>query len=644
MITGNKENFDSFLEENSDHLGNVIHDLWISKDPELWKSDPYFYVRLGTIADKLGQVMFAHDILEEGLEHFPQEVRLIQLFGLSSVKCGFLLSARDLLVGLMKRGHQDEETLGILGRVYKEMWLVADKTNLQHPFLTRSRNLYLKAFLKSRGYYSGINAASLSLLLDDAESSNKLARHVLKVCSDVVKAEGRSDYWVLATIGEACLLLDRRDDALAYYKKAEKLVGKNYADLASMRRQLNLLSSVSTIAGEVLNELRIPPVIAFTGHMVDVVGRKHPRFPSSLVGRVSELIGDAIDDMEGVIGYSSGASGSDILFLEAMQARGHETNIILPFDREEFLATSVDPAGEGWRERAAVAMERAASVEQTTKGGYEGDDVLFSYANQIIMGRAILRSRFLETDPVLLAVWDGNRSKNVGGTAELIQMWENRGYPLKILDLRTISDEPVELKPARNRKRPPSSKSGANIQRETVALLFADLVGFSRLTENQVPNYMSGFLGTLSRRMKRSPFHPLYQNIWGDAIYFVFGDFEEAARCALGLRDMMRETDWAKLGLPANLSMRIGLHGGPVYRGREPFMKRENFFGYHVNQAARIEPITSPGNVYASEQFAALLTGTEAEGLECRYVGVIVLPKEFGSYPIYHIKRRNEIE
>ena len=69
-----------------------------------------------------------------------------------------------------------------------------------------------------------------------------------------------------------------------------------------------------------------------------------------------------------------------------------------------------------------------------------------------------------------------------------------------------------------------------------------------------------------------------------------------------------------------------------------------NFFGSHVNQAARIEPITSAGNVYASEQFAAFLLANRDNRLECKYVGEIKLPKEFGSYPIYHIKRKTEIE
>jgi class 3 adenylate cyclase len=123
----------------------------------------------------------------------------------------------------------------------------------------------------------------------------------------------------------------------------------------------------------------------------------------------------------------------------------------------------------------------------------------------------------------------------------------------------------------------------------------------------------------------------------------MFADPLEAAECAMAMRDLVRDTDWTRWKLPAELNIRIGLHAGPVYRAQEPLLERLNFFGSHVNQAARIEPITSPGNVYASEPFAALLLADPRNRLDCKYVGVIVLPKEFGSYPIYHIKRKTEV-
>ena len=124
----------------------------------------------------------------------------------------------------------------------------------------------------------------------------------------------------------------------------------------------------------------------------------------------------------------------------------------------------------------------------------------------------------------------------------------------------------------------------------------------------------------------------------------MFDDLLSAAHYALELRDFVMKTEWNRMNLPEDLRIRIGLHAGPVYYAREPILGRTNYFGNHVNRAARIEPITNPGNVYASEQFASLLMSQNASDLECKYVGIIVLPKRFGKYPIYHVKRRNEID
>ena len=646
MIEQTREGFDRYLAERGAQLGNAIHDLWRSRDPEVWARDPYFHQRLGELADSLGQSMFAHDILQEALRFFPDAVRLTQLYCLSLIKCGFLLRARDLLASLVDKGHLDEETLGILGRVHKEMWLAEGNGDPRHPHLRKARDLYLDAFRRSRGHYSGINAASLSLILGEAKLAARLGREVAGICAQRWKRPSERDYWTVATVAEANLVLGRQEQAARYYRAARAKSASSYAALASTRRQLKLLARYAPVDPAVLEALRIPPVLAFSGHMLDAPGRRTPRFPEAAAAGVQRRIADLLERLDARIGYASAASGSDVLFLESLQARGGESNVVLPFEREEFFRISVEPAGEPWVRRARQALERSFAVEQATRGGYGGDDVLFSYANRVILGKAILRSRFLETEPLLIAVWDGQRAALPGGTAECVQTWQQSGYPLVVIDPGSEGVREIQAAaPAAGARRKKKSRTAARQAggRRTAAILFADLVGYSRLQEEQILSYVQGFLGALSDTVGRSPYRPLYKNTWGDAICLVFADPLEAAESAMDIRDLVRDTDWTGFRLPAELNIRIGLHAGPVYGAREPLQERWNFFGSHVNQAARIEPITSPGNVYASEPFAAMLLADPRNRLDCRYVGVIVLPKEFGSYPIYHIKRKNEV-
>lgn len=652
-----RKNFDNYLERRKDDIDHVIHEIWVSRDERLWSSDPYLYIRLGETADNLGQAMFAHDVLREGLAYFPDDLRLNQLYALSMIKCGFLEKARQLLSGLVIKGYRDEETLGILGRVYKDMWLISGRSLTDDTYLRKSRDLYLQAFRRSRGYYSGINAASLSLMLGERERAERLARTVIGICLDLLKKPQNRDYWCLATVGEGFIVLGNNERSKRYFTLAKKVSGKNYAWVASTRKQIKLLSRFTDVSAEILEIFSIPPVIAFSGHMIDTPDRKSPRFPPSLEEELKREIATKLDEIGAGIGYSSAACGSDILFLECMQDRKAETNVVLPFALEEFLKTSVEFAGSQWRERANSVLAKSATVIPATEGKYEGDDLLFDYTNDIIMGMTLLRSNLLETEPVLLTVWDGKRKRTSGGTYEFIRRWRMKGLRMEVIDLNRVmkgyerrfqtipspADSPVleeKMKEPGGRRR-----NIKNVGRAIRAMLFADLAGYSSLKEEQFPYYINNFLGALASYLSKGHHRPMFRNMWGDALYFVFEDPVSAADCALDIRNFVRSTDWERMNLPAGLNIRIGLHAGPVFYAKEPIINRTNYFGTHVIRAARIEPITSPGAVYASEQFAALLMASDIKSdLECRYVGIIVLPKRFGKYPIYHIKRRGELE
>ncbi|MGO9409902.1 MAG: tetratricopeptide repeat-containing protein [Spirochaetia bacterium] len=668
MKEQNRDRFDAFLKRNRSRLGQVIHEMWDSRDQELWAKDPYYFLRLGERADTAGQAMFAHDVLKEGLRVFPGHLLITQRYCKSLINCGFLLTAKDLLARLMKDGHFDEETLGTLGRVYKEMWLIEGNGEPGHPHLGKSREVYLGAFRRHRRGWSGINAASLSLIMGDSELSRRVARQVLHICADLLKDPSRRDYWTLATVAEAFLLLGRQERAAKFYRLARARSPRNYGNLASSRRQLSLLARYVKVDPAVLDTLRIPPVVAFTGHMIDPPDQPRAHFPQSASVPVKQKIASVLRKLDARIGYASAACGADILFHECLLARGGESNVVLPFDKEDFFQTSVDFAGQAWKRRARAVLSKSSMVEQATRGGYrEGNEILFSYANQLILGKAILRSRFLETEPLLMAVWDGERNGKPGGTSECVRQWEETGFPYVVIDPVTArvehrgggtlrgtaarggtrqAAEAAFVRPAsaRDSARAPSGRTIAQRKgRQTIAILFADMVGYSKLREEQVPAYVRGFLTGVSKTLSASAVEPLYKNTWGDAICLAFDDPVGAAECAISLRDMVRRTDWSSFGLPPSLNVRIGLHAGPVYCVQEPLLERLNVFGFHVNQAARIEPITSPGNVYASESFAALLLADPRNRLDCRYVGVVVLPKNFGSYPIYHIKRRTEV-
>ena len=120
----------------------------------------------------------------------------------------------------------------------------------------------------------------------------------------------------------------------------------------------------------------------------------------------------------------------------------------------------------------------------------------------------------------------------------------------------------------------------------------------------------------------------------------VFESPGEGAEFALGFLASMLSVDWRATGLPEESQIRVALHAGPVFRSFDPVMGRDGHFGSSVTRAARIEPVTPPGMVYASEAFAATLAATGQRDYALEYVGRLPLAKNYGESRIYRLERR----
>ena len=192
-----------------------------------------------------------------------------------------------------------------------------------------------------------------------------------------------------------------------------------------------------------------------------------------------------------------------------------------------------------------------------------------------------------------------------------------------------------DLRPLTSDPRLPTS----TFEPQIVTMLFADAKGFSTLSEPQIPPFVHEFLGTVAARLGQASHPPLLKNTWGDGLYFVFDNARDAGLFALDLADAIALTDWSVWGLPREMSLRTGLHAGPAYACTDPVTGRLNYLGAHVSRAARIEPITPAGEVYASREFAAVARAEGATGFHCEYVGRTPLAKGYGTAQMYVVRR-----
>jgi hypothetical protein len=547
------------------------------------------------------------------------------------------------------------DILSLRGRLWKDVFARATDPVAAAAIARRARDEYLAAYALARDPYPGVNAATLSMLLGEGAAARQLAG---EIAARPPAASATTSAWDHATAGEAALLLGAVDRARDRYAAAYALAAHDGGSIATMRRQVTLLARVLPDAGAILDVLPAADVLAFAGHLIDAPDRPTPRFPPALVPAVQAEIRARLTRLHLPVVYTSAACGADLIFVEAALELGAEVNVVLPFDREDFVRTSVAPGGDAWTARFERALTRAARVIMATEERYLDDDVLFEHGAMLLEGLCVLRAAQLETAPALLCVADAAAPGAVGGTLAAYERWmRNVGAP-EIIELQTLRRRLDTERRAGGMSAAPAAASAAAEDRAAVlatspggdtatrphrtlkTMLFADFAGYSRLHDEFAPLFQQRFLEIGARQIEAVGVKPLEAKTWGDALYVVFESPREGAEFALRLLESMLAVDWRSTGLPQDSRIRVALHAGPVFRSFDPIVGQEGHFGSSVMKAARIEPVTPPGMVYVSEAFAATLAASGEHGYALEYVGNLALAKNYGESRIYRLERR----
>jgi tetratricopeptide (TPR) repeat protein len=187
----------------------------------------------GLIAMK--RVPDAIRLLDRAAAAFPAALRPRQLHGLALARSGETMKAQLILGKLHAAGEIDPETLGI----YARTWMDRYNQTADRRFLLKSRDLYRQAFEAfPSDYYTGINAASKSLLAGEKEIAVQLAARVQKIVGDKPKP---GDYWMTATVAEVQLLQGRYDQAAALYEAAVLIAPLDEGSHETSYKQAKLL-------------------------------------------------------------------------------------------------------------------------------------------------------------------------------------------------------------------------------------------------------------------------------------------------------------------------------------------------------------------------------------------------------------------
>lgn len=165
-------------------------------------------------------------------DHLRTTVMVQEQYGFALNRSGNKNKAIDVLTAILGDKGSNSETLGILGRIYKDKYMEAKGQNefLAKGFLDKAIEIYTEGFQSDlRDFYPGINAATLKFVRGDQDSAgfaNVVEYSVLTYLSKKDKVSMRKapsnfdGYWPHASLLELAILQNNKEKAFTYLSNA----------------------------------------------------------------------------------------------------------------------------------------------------------------------------------------------------------------------------------------------------------------------------------------------------------------------------------------------------------------------------------------------------------------------------------------
>ncbi len=430
------------------------------------------WIVAGQALRKAERYDFALEQLERGLAIEPENLKglhekgtCLQRLAMEGKPGYSLEKARQHYLSILRieKYSNDAETLALLGRVDKDVWITSwknddiptekmkEEATEEDALLRVALESYRKAYhANPLHYYSGINTMTLMKLYQHLTGDDKYQESIDTLSGALrFAAKINDDFWSLATLGDLEVLTGTPITVKRAYKEAIAKNAKDWFALHSTLSQLYLLrdldfepenveAGISTFE-RAIEKAKKPKdswqprkVFLFSGHMIDTPNRKPPRFPAekeSIAGQeilsALEKLGAGSEDLA----LTQGACGGDILFTEACQKLGVNVQWLQPFKEPEFIEKSVIRCGEPWRDRYCSCKDKLLNPIKSAPEelGNLPKDVDKGYPYERCNLWLLYTALSYCIDKVhFISLWDGKGGDGPGGTAHMYQQIKSR--------------------------------------------------------------------------------------------------------------------------------------------------------------------------------------------------------------------------
>ncbi len=197
-------------------------------------------------------------------------------------------------------------------------------------------------------------------------------------------------------------------------------------------------------------------ILLFTGHLLDAVNRKEERFPIDSLEDARKLlsiyIDQAIRGQPFTTAVSSLGAGGDMIFASEVLKRGISLIVFLPFEKEHFIAESVDyfkgtpnENPEAWREEFERILSRAKEVRYATTNDFSNE--AYAICNTEMLAYALKKRELYHGQITALALMRLHEKIIEGGSAHFVEEIKKHHIPVQVV---WPADDVAEIEEIRN--------------------------------------------------------------------------------------------------------------------------------------------------------------------------------------------------
>lgn len=559
-----------------------------------------------------GNDLLCHDILDNALRRGLRNRRIEYLHILSLATSGSTDLALEHYRGLhLAPDEMTEDWLALQGRLEKDLAL-SGRADPQRHF-AHAATAYLHAYRRWKGHYSGINAASMNLMADRAQTARDLATEVMEQLRDASADDEVGQYYLLASKAEAALLLGREDLCQERLRDANELLVDDINRRGRTVRQLRRLCQRLEVDPAMLTTLELPPVV--------LMRRDSPWCaPGEAV--VEYRVSLTSDVPPGALVFAGLADPRDLVLAEALLDQGARYYPTLPARAPELQNTWLEKWGSAWTERLAAVLGRAERIAFVPGFLEQEDEWCAHHLYTTSLGLSVLTACRLCNVWKLLDVQLVEQTMYCRAYGEVPDAVDNPDAVLAIAGFSpglTTVEEPPE--------------------RRMVGILFADFAGFRRIADPDLPRFWADIMGAMGDILEQYGDAVLLRSTWGDALHVVTSDAITAACIAADIQRFVERGRGHDASALSDLELRIAAHYAPAYEGVDPVRRLRIYYGSQLSFTARIEPIAPPGMIFGSEAFVARLALEAPREFRSEYAGEVELAKRYGKYRLFGVQR-----